>query len=45
VRIGVAVDAGLVPDAEQLARAVDAALDELLHDTPSAGNPRVGGRV
>jgi len=45
VRIGVAVDAGLVPDAEQLARAVDAALDELLHDTPSAGNPREGGRV
>ena len=30
VRIGVAVDAGLVPDAQELAGALDAALDELL---------------
>ena len=30
VRIGVAVDAGLVPDAQELATALDAALDELL---------------
>jgi diacylglycerol O-acyltransferase len=38
VRVGVAVDAGLVPDAQQLADALDAELEELLRDTPSAGN-------
>ena len=48
VRIGVAVDAGLVPDAQQLADALDDALDELLRDTrdtPSPGNSAEGPRV
>ncbi len=45
VRVGVAADAGLVPDAQQLADALDAALEELLDDTPSAGNPRQGSGV
>jgi diacylglycerol O-acyltransferase / wax synthase len=40
VRIGVAVDAGLVPDAQQLADALDDALDEFLGEGPSAGEPR-----
>jgi hypothetical protein len=39
VRIGVATDAGLVPDAQRLADALDAELAALLGDTPSAGNP------
>ncbi len=45
VRIGVAADAGLVPDAQRLAGALDDALEELLDDTPSAGNPRQGPGV
>jgi diacylglycerol O-acyltransferase len=40
IRIGVAVDAGLVPDAQQLADALDAELDELLRDTPSPTPPQ-----
>jgi WS/DGAT/MGAT family acyltransferase len=39
VRIGVAADAGLVPDPQRLADDLDEALTELLRDTPSAGNP------
>ncbi len=45
VRVGVAADAGLVPDAQRLADALDDALEELLRDTPSASNPRQGPGV
>jgi WS/DGAT/MGAT family acyltransferase len=45
VRVGVAVDAGLVPDAQQLTDALDAELEELLRDTPSAGNSGQGPSV
>jgi diacylglycerol O-acyltransferase len=45
VRVGVAADAGLVPDAQRLADALDAELEELLRDTPSAGNSGQGPGV
>jgi WS/DGAT/MGAT family acyltransferase len=50
VRIGVAADAGLVPDPQKLADALDDALGELLlhrrsRDTPSPGNSPAGSTV
>ena len=43
VRIGVAADAGLVPDAGRLARDLDAALEELLGDTELLGDRELLG--
>ncbi len=45
VRVGVAADARLVPDAQRLADALDAELEDLLRDTPSTSNSGQGPRV